>query len=71
MGPFYYYQDADANSRSHNNWYADGSNLTLLSYPWFGRGGEFTDVVLAGQFYFSRHTGDAGNFVGLRLVLTK
>ena len=71
MGPFYYYQDADNNTRTHNSWYADGSDFASSSYPWFLRGGFYYNGVLAGQFYFGLYTGGAGSSIGLRLVLTK
>ena len=71
MGPFYYYADKDGNNRYHNNWYADISYFVDSSYPWFIRGGAYRDGVLAGQFGFDRYTGDAGDYDGFRLVLTK
>ena len=71
MGPFYYYQDADNNSRSHNGWYDGDSGYVESSYPWFGRGGVYSYGVLADQFYFNRDAGDAYSYIGLRLVLTK
>ena len=71
MGPFYYYQDADGNNRSHNSWYADASYFVQSSAPWFYRGGYYTDGVLAGQFYFHRYTGSAHGSFGFRLVLIR
>ena len=71
MGPFYYYQDADNVNRSHNSWYADHSHFADSSYPWFYRGGDCNDGVLAGWFSFVRHTGGAGSDIGLRLVFAK
>ena len=71
MGPFYYYQDADNNNRSHNSWYADYSNFVVSSHPWFYRGGHYSFGVLAGQFYFDHYAGGADSALGLRLVLTK
>ena len=71
MGPFYYYQDGDNNNRVHNSWYADNSYFVNSSYPWFDRGGVYSDGVLADQFYFDRGTGGAGSNIGLRLVFTK
>ena len=62
MGPFY----------QSKNWYADYSYFAGASfYPWFNRGGNYDNGVLAGQFYFSHSTGDASGYIGLRLVLTK
>ena len=71
MGPFYYYQDADNNNRSHNSWYADNSYFANSSGPWFSRGGNCYNGVLAGQFNFNHYTGDANSDIGLRLVLIK
>ena len=69
MGPFYYYADKDGNNRQHNNWYADYSSFVYSSYPWFLRGGSYTNGVLAGQFSFDHVTGGVRSFVGFRLVL--
>ena len=71
MGPFYYYQDADNNSRPHDSWYADVSGFADDSYPWFVRGGYYGHSVLAGQFYFGQYNGSANGSFGFRLVLTK
>ncbi len=73
MGPFYYYYDKDGASvnykRAHNAWYADLSNFVDSTYPWFYRGGNCDDGVLAGQFYFNRVTGGAYSRISARLVL--
>ena len=69
MGPFYYYYDKDKNIRSHNAWYADNSYFVDSTYPWFIRGGYYSDGVLAGQFDFHRHTGGVHTYLGFRLVL--
>ena len=71
MGLFYYYKDADNNNRSHNGWYADNSYFVESSYPWSYRGGSYYNGALAGQFGFSRDTGGANIYNGLRLVLIK
>ena len=69
MGPFYYYQDMDGTNRYHNNWYADSSSFVDSSGPWFGRGGNYNNGVLAGQFHFNRVTGGVYGYFGSRLVL--
>ena len=69
MGPFYYYMDKDGNNRIHNGWYADSSGFVEPTYPWFSRGGVLNYGVLAGLFYFGRHTGGASGDLGSRLVL--
>ena len=71
MGPFYYYQDADSTYRPHNNWYADSTNFAKASDPWFARGGDYSNGIRAGQFYFGDGTGHIGSYLGFRLVLTK
>ena len=71
IGPFYYYQDSDNNSKSHNNWYADNSNFVKTSNPWVCRGGGYSSSVLSGQFDFYFDNGGAYGYIGLRLVLTK
>ena len=70
MGPFKSYLDGDNNSRYHSSWYGDFSYFVDSSYPWFVRGGLYTDGVLAGAFYFDRNTGGTHRDVGFRLVLT-
>ena len=70
MGPFYYYQESNGSSYSHNSWYADNSSFVNSSYPWFFRGSDYYDGVLAGQFHFVPYTGGADSTIGLRLVLT-
>ena len=69
MGPFYNYKDKDGSNRNHNSWYADHSDFVVSSYPWFVRGGNFNNGVLAGQFHFNRDTGGAVSYSGFRLVL--
>ena len=71
MGPFYYYKDGDNNNRVHNSWYADYSYFAYSSNPWFGRGGNYDNGVLAGQFNFFLNTGGAFSYIGLRLVFAK
>ena len=69
MGPFKSYLDGDNNSRYHNSWYADYSHFVESSNPWFHRGSYYDNGVLAGQFYFLRHTGAVNTHIGSRLVL--
>ncbi len=70
MGPFYFYADKDKIKRYHNNWYGDLSYFVDSTYPWFDRGGNYRNGVLAGQFYFNRWTGGVDTNAGSRLVLT-
>ncbi len=73
IGPFYYYYDKKVSSnnykRAHNAWYADNASFVYLTLPWFARGGNYQDGGLAGQFDFSRDTGEAFNYATARLVL--
>jgi len=71
MGPFYYYQDADSNKRSHNSWYAESSHFVFSSLSWFSRGGAYDTGILSSQFNFERDKGVASGWLGFRLVLTK
>ena len=70
MGPFKNYADGDGNSRYHSNWYDIHAFFADSSNPWFLRGGDFGNGVLAGQFNFDRSTGAASGYFGFRLVLT-
>ena len=69
MGPFYFYADKDKIKRYHNNWYGGHSYFVDSTYPWFARGGNYGDGVLAGQFDFGRSTGGVYTGGGSRLVL--
>ena len=71
MGPFYYYQDADANSRAHNNWYGDNTYFIHNQAPSIYRGGSYNSGILAGQFLFNGYSGSALDNMSFRLVLTK
>ena len=71
MGPFYYYQDGDNNSRPHNGWYDNNSDFVSASFPWFDRSGDSSFGVLSGQFYFHHFHGESANYLTFRLVLTK
>ena len=49
--------------------YADNSNFVDSTNPWFNRGGNYNNGVLAGQFNFNRNTGGVNTNIGFRLVL--
>ncbi len=70
LGPFYFYADKDNINRYHNNWYGGSSHFVDSTTPWFDRGGDYDNGVLAGQFYFGRSTGGVSAYAGARLVLT-
>ncbi len=63
LGPFWY------NEYYQSTWYADNSLFVEPTYPWFFRGGYYSDATPAGQFYFNRQTGEAYSYTGFRLVL--
>ena len=49
--------------------YADNSNFVDSTNPWFNRGGNYNNGVLAGQFNFNRNTGGTNTNIGFRLAL--
>ncbi len=78
MGPFYQYYDGDGTNgvgqtlgtlRYHSSWYVNSSYFVDFQLPWFGRGGDFADGDLAGQFCFISLYGHADVDFSSRLVL--
>ncbi len=70
MGPFYQYYDGDdGKNRFHSTWYSDRAYFVTSKTPWFGRGGQAIDGILAGQFYFSPNDGAENYFRGFRIAL--
>ena len=67
MGPYYYYADSDSTSRVHNNWFADYSAFVEPANPWFARGGDFYNGVVAGPLNFGKSSGASGGTT--RIVL--
>ena len=51
-------------------WYSDYAFFVNSSGPWFGRGGGYDNGDDAGVFYFYGDTGEAGNYLGFRVVLS-
>ena len=70
LGPFKNYADGDNTSRYHSSWYGDVSNFMDSSSPWLFRGGNYSDGVLSGSFYFIKFTGNNFSYAGFRIVLT-
>ena len=68
IGPFYNYYDSDT-TRYHNSWYADYAEFLDKDRPWFTRGGDFRDGLLAGPFRFVRSSGIKKEYYGSRVVL--
>ena len=64
MGPFYL-----NGGLLKNNWWIEGSYFVNSNYPWFDRGGCYSDSYLAGQFGFSADVGENYDFVSFRMVL--
>ena len=64
LGPFW------NNGRyNQSTWFADDANFVDSFYPWFLRGGFCSYTTRAGQFSFSRSSGDAYTGYSARLVL--
>ena len=59
MGPF----------RSSKSWYNDYACFVYSSYPWFARGGHYSNGSGAGAFYFYYSSGHAYSDISFRLVL--
>ncbi len=70
MGPFYNYYEKVGPLYYHNSWYSDVSGFTNLTYPWFGRGGPYSNGLLAGQYFFFNKAGNSITYVSFRLVLS-
>ncbi len=71
LGPFYAYKDSNGSNYYHSTWSSDYANFVYSSFPWFSRGGHYTDGVIAGSFYFIGRLSDVNNNISFRLVLTK
>ena len=70
IGPFKSYLDGDNESRYHTSWYGGLSIFIDSSWPWFRRGGNNGDGVLASSFYFCGNYGSASASGGYRIVLS-
>ena len=51
-------------------WYSDFADFVVSSYPWFGRGGYYSEGGSAGVFDFNCYTGVAFMRSGFRVVLS-
>ena len=69
MGPFYYYQESNGSSYSHNSWYNDYIDFVSNLYSWFLRGGSYNSGIIGGLYHVNVYNGESG--YGFRLVLTK
>ena len=64
MGPFY------KKNQSISSWYNDFSYFVYFKYPWFYRGGNYSNGTGAGVFNFHHHSGGALASSSFRLVLS-
>ena len=53
-----------------NSWYSDYTDFVNANYPWFVRGGDYSDGSNAGVFYWDYYNGDSSNGFGFRSVLS-
>ena len=51
------------------NWYGDYANFVNFGYPWFVRGGDYSNGVYAGAFNFLDYYGNAFTNSSARAVL--
>ena len=52
------------------NWYSDSANFVHSGYPWFVRGGTYSNGTNAGVFYFSVNNGISDSISSPRLVIS-
>ena len=53
-----------------NGWYSDEAYFVSTSYPWFKRGGDYSNSTRAGVFYFSGQNGDYSTYFSSHLVIS-
>ena len=71
LGPFYSYKESNGGNYYHSIWGTDYANFVEVSWPWFARGGNYNNGVIAGSFAFVSSKGGAYSDISFRLVLTK
>ena len=69
MGPFIGGRNPDGGTRNISSWYNDYAHFIISSYPWFVRGGDWTDGTLSGDFAFSFNSGGILTSTSYRIVL--
>ncbi len=69
MGPFGSEKDPDGSTRYKSSWYKDYAYFVHSSYPWFVRGGHWSNGTEAGSFAFSLSTGGTYTSISFRVVL--
>ena len=52
-----------------SRWNSDGAFFVNSNYPFFHRGGDYSDDDRAGVFFFDRYNGNAGGSLSFRLAL--
>ena len=63
------YETSTNGSSPNGSWYGDYSIFPYASYPFFYRGGGYSNGSLAGAFYFGYDTGNSNSYIGFRPVL--
>ncbi len=64
MGPFDYI------NFEISSWYGDMAEFVQDIFPWFVRGGNYSDTTYAGMFYFNTNNGGGMVNISTRLVLS-
>ena len=54
----------------YEGWYSDISCLASSDYPWFRRGGDYSDGADAGAFHSDSSDGNASSYISSRLIIT-
>ena len=69
MGPFFSETDPDESTRYKSSWYGDYARFADAGYPWFSRGGDWSDGTESGAFAFTDNTGGVYTSISFRVVL--
>ncbi len=70
MGPFGRVKDPDGGTRYRASWYGDLAYFVYPAYPWFTRGGHWSDGAESGIFTASNSSGARASYISFRVVLT-
>ena len=70
MGPFGNEKDPDGTTRQKSSWYGDFADFADSSYPWFTRGGIWSNGTESGAFAFNGNSGTAYTTNSFRIILT-
>ena len=69
MGPFGSELDPDGTTRYKSSWYKAYAYFAGSSYPWFERGGHWSNGTEAGSFAFGLDAGGTSTYFSYRIVL--